>query len=183
VNTSRERLLAACIDYVRGHGTTDFSLRQCAAAVGSSHRMLSYHFGSRQGLLAAIVLAVAAEQRARVSAGVAVDGASAAEVLRALWNRLAGPAGQAQERLFFELYAMTLQHRLADVTVLDGLLQEWTAPLTNRALASGLSRSAARAEARLSLAVLRGLLLELLATGNRRSANAALERYLSRLSY
>jgi AcrR family transcriptional regulator len=54
----REQLLQAAIAYVAANGVTDVSLRELARAIGSSHRMLIYHFGSKEGLLVAIVQAV-----------------------------------------------------------------------------------------------------------------------------
>ena len=47
----RERLLAGAIEHVSQHGVGEISLRQLAAALGTSHRMLLYHFGSRGALL------------------------------------------------------------------------------------------------------------------------------------
>ena len=61
---ARERLLAAAVDHALDTGIADLSLRQLAAAIGTSHRMLIYHFGSREGLLAAVTQAVEEQQRA-----------------------------------------------------------------------------------------------------------------------
>jgi len=47
----RDRLLAAAVDQAIRGGIADLSLRELAAAIGTSHRMLLYHFGSREGLL------------------------------------------------------------------------------------------------------------------------------------
>jgi AcrR family transcriptional regulator len=47
--SSRDRLLAAALEHVATHGIGNLSLRGLAAALGTSHRMLSYHFGSREG--------------------------------------------------------------------------------------------------------------------------------------
>ena len=49
----RDRLLSALVEYAAAHGLADASLRELAAAVGTSHRMLLYHFGSREGVVAA----------------------------------------------------------------------------------------------------------------------------------
>ena len=46
----RERLLAKAVDHVAAHGVADLSLRALAAALGTSHRMLLYHFGSKEQL-------------------------------------------------------------------------------------------------------------------------------------
>src|SRR5262249_27701495 len=60
---ARERLLAAAVRHALEHGIADLSLRQIAAAIGTSHRMLIYHFGSREGLLVAVTQAVEEQQR------------------------------------------------------------------------------------------------------------------------
>ena len=51
----RDALLAACTDHVLAEGLIGLSLRPLAKAVGTSDRMLIYHFGSRAGLVAAII--------------------------------------------------------------------------------------------------------------------------------
>ena len=61
---TRERLLAAAVDYAAEHGLADLSLRSLAAGLGTSHRMLIFHFGSKEGLLVEVVRAVEAQQRA-----------------------------------------------------------------------------------------------------------------------
>src|SRR3954470_15854709 len=61
---ARERLLENVIAYVSEHGIGDVSLRTLAAELGTSHRMLIYHFGSKDGLLRAIVETIEGQQRA-----------------------------------------------------------------------------------------------------------------------
>ena len=51
----RATLLAACTDHVLEEGLIGLSLRPLAKAVGTSDRMLIYHFGSRDGLVAAVI--------------------------------------------------------------------------------------------------------------------------------
>ncbi len=51
----RDALLAACTDHVLAEGLIGLSLRPLAKAVGTSDRMLIYHFGSRDGLVAAVI--------------------------------------------------------------------------------------------------------------------------------
>src|SRR6478672_3033675 len=76
---SRDRLLAAAMDHVAQHGVGDLSLRGLAAALGTSHRMLSYHFGSREGLLIEVIRAVEAQQRAALAAMLADPDAGSPE--------------------------------------------------------------------------------------------------------
>ena len=97
--TSRERLLDAALEYVAAHGIGDISLRALAAALGTSHRMLIYHFGSRHGLLLEVIRTAEARERAAV---VAVDpDVSVADAIRANWRRVADPALWPQERPLF----------------------------------------------------------------------------------
>lgn len=51
----RELLLDAVTDHVLGHGLIGLTLRPVAAAIGTSDRMLIYHFGSRDALVSAVV--------------------------------------------------------------------------------------------------------------------------------
>ena len=53
--TGRERLLAAAAEHIAAHGSSDLTLRGLAADIGTSHRMLIYHFGSKEGLLVDVV--------------------------------------------------------------------------------------------------------------------------------
>ena len=51
----RQQLLDALVEEFAAGGIGDRSLREVAAAVGTSHRMLLHHFASRDELLLAIV--------------------------------------------------------------------------------------------------------------------------------
>ena len=56
----REELLERVTDHVLAHGLIGLTLRPLAAAVGTSDRMLVYHFGSRDALVSAVVAATTA---------------------------------------------------------------------------------------------------------------------------
>jgi AcrR family transcriptional regulator len=177
--TPRERLLAAAMDHVAAHGVGNLSLRGLAAALGTSHRMLSYHFGSREGLLIEVIRTVEAQQRAALAEMLLDEDAPPAETMRRMWRRLADPALWPNERLFFEIYAQALQGSPHALPLLDGIVDLWVEPLTRIAVAQGRPEAEARAEARLGVAVTRGLLLDLLATGDRAGVDAAMERYIA----
>ena len=169
----RDRLLAAAVEQARRGGIADLSLRELAAAIGTSHRMLLYHFGSREGLLVAVAQAVEEAERARfLSWGMTADDA------RRIWARLSDPALWPAERLFFELYVQALLGRLGDERFLDSAIEGWIAPVAAAMVEAGASEATARVDARLGLAVVRGLLLDLLATGDRDGVTEAHERFL-----
>jgi len=175
---ARERLLAAAMDHVVEHGVGNLSLRGLAAALGTSHRMLIYYFGSREGLLIAVIRAVEDQQRAALAQMLLDAEASQADTMRRMWQRLADPALWPNERLFFEVYVQALQGSAHALPLLDGIVDNWVEPLTKIAVAQGQPEAQARAEARLGVAVTRGLLLDLLATGDREAVDAAMGRYI-----
>lgn len=179
---SRERLLAAAMDHVAQHGVGDVSLRGLATALGTSHRMLIYHFGSRHGLLIEVIRAVEEQQRAALAEALLDADAPPADTMRRMWRRVADPALWPNERLFFEVYAQALQGSPHALPLLDGIVDLWVEPLTRIAVAKGRAEAEARAEARLGIAVVRGLLLDLLATGEREAVDAAMERYIEALA-
>ena len=180
--TARERLLAAAMEYVAEHGVGDLSLRGLAAALGTSHRMLSYHFGSREGLLIEVIRTVEAQQRAGLATLLLDEDASPAEVMRRAWQGVADPALWPNERLFFEIYTQALQGHPHAQPLLDGIVDLWVEPLARILVAEGRTEAEARAEARLGVAVTRGLLLDLLATGDREAVDAAMERYIAAMA-
>ncbi len=176
MSEARDRLLDAAVEYAAHHGIGDLSLRQLAAALGTSHRMLVYHFGSKEGLLVAVVREVEARQRRFLAD---LDGSlPPLELGRKLWERLADPAMWPYEKLFFEVYSQALRSRPHRAAMLDGVVESWVAPIADLNVRHGVAPDDARALARLGVAVTRGLLLDLLATGDREGVGEAMECFL-----
>jgi AcrR family transcriptional regulator len=174
----RARLLAAAVAYVETHGMGDLSMRELAAAIGTSHRMLIYHFGSKQGLLVAIVRAVEETERDFLAQLAADPTIEPAEAIRTMWRRFADPRLWPHERLFFEIYGQALQGRPGTTGFLDGIVDSWVEITAEYSVQRGIPPATARADARLGVAVMRGLLLDLLATHDRPRLDEALERYI-----
>ncbi|MBO3744768.1 TetR/AcrR family transcriptional regulator [Streptosporangiaceae bacterium NEAU-GS5] len=173
---ARQRLLDATVDYVAAHGIGDLSLRQLAAALGTSHRMLVYHFGSKEGLLVEVVRAV--ESRQKQALTEFEPGPLLGDQARQMWRRLADPSMWPLERLFFELYGQALQGRTHTTQLLDGVVDDMAQPMIDMLVAQGHEPDVAAAWARLGIAVVRGLLLDLLATGDREGVDAAMELFI-----
>jgi AcrR family transcriptional regulator len=178
VGDARARLLEAAIDYVVDHGMTDLSLRRLAAELGTSHRMLIHHFGSREGLWVAIVREVERRQLDMLGDVMPDPTLGYADAMRAWWRHISDPSLWPNERLFFEVYGQALQGRPHAAELLDGIVDNWLGPATEMGEAMGLSHATAEAAARLGIAVTRGLLLDLLATGEREKVDAALEHWI-----
>src|SRR5215472_3530856 len=62
----RARLRARVLQYVLARGLEDLSLRPLAAALGTSARMLVYHFGSRERLVRAVVTDLRRMEKERI---------------------------------------------------------------------------------------------------------------------
>lgn len=85
----RAELLDQVTDHVLEHGLIGLTLRPVAAALGTSDRMLLYHFGSRDGLVAAVVARTGERSIAAVDALPEVDGVRAG--VNALWHAYQEP--------------------------------------------------------------------------------------------
>jgi AcrR family transcriptional regulator len=178
-NASRDKLLRAAIEYVAAHGVADLSLRRLAAAIGTSHRMLIYHFGSKEDLFIAVIRAVEEQQR-QTLADFEVDASlSPTEIMQRMWQHLSDPALWPNERLFFEMYGQALQGRASTADFLDDIVESWLEPIAALRREQGVPAQTARAQARLDLAITRGLLLDLLATGDRAGVDEAMTQFIA----
>lgn len=173
-------LLEKSYAYVLEHGLSDMSLRPLAAAVGSSPRVLLFLFGSKDELVARLLARAREDELALLGARFADDLADAARVV---WSWLSDPAHAPLLRLWVEAYGRSLIEPagpwgdFAARTVAD-----WLEVLA-AAQPAGVRRAARGRDQRTEvLALLRGALLDLLATGDRGRVDAAVRRALAGLS-
>jgi AcrR family transcriptional regulator len=173
----KTRLLDAVIDHFTTDGLADQSLRRIAEAIGSSHRMLLYHFGSKDGLLLEVVREVEARTQERLARVAETADLRSDVVIRRMWSYLTDPELAGFERLFFALYGRALQGDRATLPLLRDDIEHWLEANVNLAAGTGVPTDMVRTHSRLGLAVMRGLLLDLLATGDRAGVDAALEAF------
>jgi AcrR family transcriptional regulator len=122
--------------------------------------MLLHHFGSKDGLMLAIVDDVERRQM-----GLLPDlPTDPADHFAAMWADVSRPELRRFERLFFECYARAANGEQPFARMVPGAVNDWLA------LTEGQAEPAA---ARLGLAVIRGLLLDLVATGDDAGVDAA----------
>ncbi|MCV7408478.1 TetR family transcriptional regulator [Mycobacterium florentinum] len=164
----RRELLDALIDAFADGGIGDRSLREVAGAVGTSHRMLLHHFGSREELLLAVVEEVEHRQMGLLSE-LPTD---PAEGFAAMWSDLRRPDLRRLERLFFECYARAAQGETPFARMVPGAVDGWLSAVD--AIGQEPTDSAM---ARLGLAVTRGLLLDLVATNDDAGVDAAAKAF------
>ena len=169
--TPRGRLLDAAIDHFGRHGIGETSLRGIAEAVGTSHRMLIYHFGSREGLLAEVTREVEARQRAAMTAAYEAD-LPPLEAAARYWEQTV-EAALRYGPLFFELAAHAMQGREHAAALREELIGAWLPSVTDLCRAIGIPEAQAQTHARLALGAARGLLLDLLVSGEREEVGRA----------
>jgi len=160
----RQELLDSVVNECAERGIGDRSLRDVAAAVGTSHRMLLHHFGSRNELLLAIVDEVERRQRALLPE-LPIEPAAA---MAAMWADLRRPELRPFERLFFECYARGVQGEQPFARMLPAAVEAWLAD----------AGAADPALVRLGLAVMRGLLLDLVGTDDHAGVDAAAQAFI-----
>lgn len=160
----RRKLLDALVTEFATGGIGDRSLRAVADAVGTSHRMLLHHFGSREGMLVAIVEEVERRQM-ELLAELPAD---PVQGFAALWADVRRPELRQFERLFFECYARAAQGEKPFARMVPGAVDGWL-----REVKEAADGPVDPALARLGLAVIRGLLLDLVATDDDAGVDAA----------
>lgn len=170
-------LLEAAYRYVLEHGLADLSLRPLATAIGSSPRVLMFLFGNKEGLVKAVLARARADELDFLSE-LTDDPAppDLAAAVEQVWRWLSTPDHQPLLRLWAEAYT----HSLVDP---DGpwsgfartTVDDW---LTLLARFQSPAEPDSPTACTLALAVLRGALLDLLATGDEPRVTAAVRHHL-----
>ncbi|MEV0017741.1 TetR family transcriptional regulator [Streptomyces tendae] len=179
----RNELLEAAYRYALTHGLADLSLRPLAEAVGSSPRVLLFLFESKDGLLRALLARARADELALLDrVGQPDRPVGLAPAVERVWTWLAAKEHRPLLRLWAEAYARSLTHPdgawagFARATVDDwlGVLAGFQAPSERDSEDGAVRRT-------LALAVLRGALLDLLATDDEERLTAAVAHQLALL--
>jgi len=181
----KTELLEAAYRYVLEHGLADLSLRPLASAVGSSPRVLLYLFGSKEGLVRALLARARVDELDmldRVHRSNGEDPAELVVVAEQVWSWLVAEEHRALLTLWVEGYGRSLVDPdgpwagFARATV-----EDWLAVLAAAQPSIERDTTAAQAQRTVVLAVLRGALLDVLATGDVERTSAAVHHQLSAL--
>jgi AcrR family transcriptional regulator len=180
----KRELLEAAYDYALAHGLADYSLRPLARAIGSSPRVLLFLFGSKDGLTRALLARARQDELdALATLRASQQDADLAATGREVWAWLVAPSHRALLSLWLEGYARSLLgesgpwEQFAAETV-----EDWLNLLSTRQPADWRHTREGEAERSLLLAVLRGALLDILATGDTQRVTGAVERHLDNMT-
>ncbi len=103
-------LLSALADHVLAHGLNTASLRPMAAAAGTSDRMLIYHFGSKDGLIAELLDHLAAQMALGLDAAIPPERyTSEAELLKDIVGLMRSDVFQPYIRVWLDIISAAAQ--------------------------------------------------------------------------
>lgn len=170
----RQELIHKSLDYFLEHGAAGLSLRPLAAATGTSARLLVYHFGSKDGLTAAVMDEVRSRlQRSFSELLTSSRRGHSRSPMQAFWSWTIQPKNIPYLRLLFEVQVLALQNPKRYAQYLEGTSASWL-KLIEGSLPPSRDR---RVIATLCTAVIDGLLLEYMSTGEGKRTTRALRLF------
>lgn len=138
----RQAFTGLATDYALAEGLIGLSLRPLAASLGTSDRMLLYHFGTKDDLVADVLR----ESNDRAVAGIVALPPS--DDLRAavhdLWSAVRSPELEPCTRLYVEAAALGLLGREPYATVVREANERWMRAFVAHLTKSGVGRPLAR---------------------------------------
>lgn len=177
IMTTRDRLLQGCLAYFLRHGVANLSLRPLAAAAGTSARMLLHYFRSKEALIAEVMEQLQTRLQDSFKELLAGQtGGPPSNPLPRFWKVLSRKENQPSLRLLFEVQMLALQNPRRYRRYLTRMSATWR-DLIEQALPAKQKNAV---NATLHNAVIDGLLLELLSTGDLQRTSRALMLFSDR---
>ncbi len=174
--TSRKAvLLDGLIAHLVKRGVADVSLRPMAAAVGTSARLLVFHFGSKERLLLEVLDEMQARLQRSLDELARPAGPARCAPLRLFWDWALKDANFAQLGLLYQLHILAAQDHKSYGRYLKRNSLNWLESV--QALLKPSQRSPALAT--LIVAVFDGLFIEVMSSGDRRRASAAIDEFIA----
>ena len=177
----KQELLQRAYEYVLQHGLMTLSLRPLSQAIGSSPRVLLFLFGSKEGLVQALLgRARAAELEFLNDMHPAGRPDDFVDVVRRVWEWLVAKEHRAMLGLWLETYAHSVVERGGPYAQFARRTVEgWVGLMAIHQTAQHRRTRAGANERALALAVLRGALMDLLASGDEDRTTALVDAWLS----
>ena len=130
----KEELLLRCLAAAIEVGALDSSINAIAKRIGTSGRMLVYHFGSKQELERQIIGLLETRLREKLWSfqGVSLEGADClAQPLLEMWRHLTSPEMHGLLKLMMELNQRAIQGDSETQRFLEQESQKWVDSLFN----------------------------------------------------
>ena len=173
----KQELLEQCLSTSIKVGTLDGSMNSIAKRIGTSGRMLIYHFGSKQELESQLICLL--EQRLREKLWSFCEKSSLTEtneqitLLIKMWQHLTSPQIEGLLRLSMEMSQRAIKGDLEAQRFLERESQQWITFLLE------LTKDEENAITLLHL--FQGAILDFLTTGNRLRGQQTIKRFANAL--
>jgi AcrR family transcriptional regulator len=169
----KQELLEQCLAAAIEVGVLDASINAIAKRIGTSGRMLVYHFGSKQELERQVISLLEIRLREKLWSFQTVSppgDAALTEPLLAMWQHLTSPAMNGLLKLTMELHQRAIQGDLETQAFLERESQQWVESL------STLSNDESIGLALFYL--FQGAILDFLTTGNSQRGQQAITAFM-----
>ncbi|WP_310426169.1 TetR/AcrR family transcriptional regulator [Chamaesiphon sp. VAR_48_metabat_135_sub] len=172
----KQELLEQCLATAIEVGVLDASINAIAKRIGTSGRMLVYHFGSKQELERQIISLLETRLREKLWSfhSVSVERDNLTTPLLAMWQHLTSPEMNGLLKLTMELHQRAIQGDLATKGFLERESQQWVdslSTLTNdRTIGLAL------------FYLFQGAILDFLTTGNAQRGQDAITAFLKSIA-
>jgi AcrR family transcriptional regulator len=177
----RTKLLERTVDYVLKRGLVDLTLRPLATALDTSPRMLLYFFGSKERLITEALAQARARQEQEFVRLLSTRG-NRPDRLTLAWELWSLEENKRFLSFFFEVYALAMRNRKRFPGYLERMVKDWLTFFEQAVKAVGVGPRRVTPLATFILATIRGLQLDLLATGEKARVDAAFNEMLRLLS-
>jgi AcrR family transcriptional regulator len=179
----RTELLEAIVDVLLEDGVGELSLRPLAERVGTSARLLIYHFDSKENLIAAALARVRVRVAIALRAFAQDDPSpSLSAALTRFWRWATDEPNQKYFRLLFEIDGLAMyDHVHFSLQTRTDSASVWLNLIRNAESRSDQTTPAPSGRTTLIWATLSGLLQDFLSTGDRERTSEAFQYFLDLL--
>lgn len=175
MQSRRDQLLDAALGYCLKHGLANLSLRPLAEEIGTSARLLVFHFKSKDALIGDVLEALNKRLRASFEEVMASAGGPTEPPLRRIWNWASSKEALPSLRLYYELQIVAAQNPKRYRRYVKKMSLSWLNAATGALSAETRSENLAT----LCIAIIDGLLIELISTGDRDRLTRALDAFIA----
>ena len=175
---ARERVLAAALDVLKADGYAGLTTAKVAARSGQNKALIGYHFGSKQGLVAAAAREVSRAMTEELLEGVG-DPESVEDLARGVVDGLARITARDEglPRIYFDLASQSLADSEVR-TIMAEMRSGYREVLGGLLRGLGAGRAASEAAAVYMIGCLEGLALEQLERGETPALRRARELFV-----
>jgi AcrR family transcriptional regulator len=175
----KQQLLEDLIAYLIRHGVADVSLRPMAEEIGTSARLLIFHFRSKERLLLEVLDEMQTRLQQSLKELVAEPAVNDSAPLRMFWDWAIEERNFAHLRVLYQLHILAAQDNKTYGKYLKRNSRNWLEVV--QAILKPSHRSPALAT--LFVAIFDGLFIEVMSSGDRRRATAAIDQFVEMARY